>query len=412
MPRRASIGLVAGLLLVITAVPARAAAGALDKSFGGDGWTATMVARERDSAATAGGAVVQSNGKVVIGGSVGRGDLDAVLIRYRGDGKLDGTFGRDGVVKPGSGDSSEFRAVEALDNGRLLVAVDSGGNRLLRLDADGRVDASFGGSSGVSSTLPSIDDIAVAPDGSILVLGDSRREIMVERRHPNGALDRTYGDQGVAGLSFTVDVAAEGLAVGREGDAVVTGCWKCYDYPNFHSQILVARFTDAGSPDPDLGGDGSILQSFGYMNSDGVDIALDERGRILVAANVTEEQWDMGVMRLTARGRRDRTFSGDGLRVAGFEGNDYAQAVLVSDSGKVFVVGTTTPAEGGDAFGIARLTEDGRLDRSFGGDGRVSLDRQTGSEQATGAGTDGRGRLVVAGHGGRFFVAARVLTGG
>ena len=71
-------------------------AGQLDASFGGDGRVTTDVTAGGDFAAEV---AIQADGKiVVVGGAHWERDPDFVVLRYNADGTLDSTFGGDGRV--------------------------------------------------------------------------------------------------------------------------------------------------------------------------------------------------------------------------------------------------------------------------------------------------------------------------
>jgi uncharacterized delta-60 repeat protein len=118
---------------------------------------------------------------------------------------------------------------------------------------------------------------------------------------------------------------------------------------------------------------------------------------------------------LAAGGALDPTFDGDGKLLTDFGGRDSAaHAVAVQPDGKIVAAGRA----GGD-FALARYRSDGRLDRTFGGDGivvRRAPPHWTGGQVTTDlGGTEDRwalavqpdGRVVVAGHSGPDFALAR-----
>ena len=81
-------------------------------------------------------------------------------------------------------------------------------------------------------------------------------------------------------------------------------------------------------------------------------------------------EWQLFVSRLDSDGRMDRKFAGDGRRVISTGGRKYVWTGLAIDaSGRPVVVSQTT-----DRVLVVRLTVRGRMDRSFAGDGRRTLD--------------------------------------
>jgi len=115
------------------------------------------------------------------------------------------------------------------------------------------------------------------------------------------------------------------------------------------------------------------------------------------------------VARFTPHGRLDRTFEGTGSRTILLQCQDIVHGMAIDGSGRVVIVGGTYDCtENGDFKpAIVRLTARGTFDRSFSGDGRIVWKA---FGQANGVAiqhleTD---RIVVGGEG--PFVAARYLS--
>jgi uncharacterized delta-60 repeat protein len=126
---------------------------------------------------------------------------------------------------------------------------------------------------------------------------------------------------------------------------------------------------------------------------------------------------DFIVARYTRDGRLDRRFSGDGLKTIDFHnGNDVAAAVAIQPNGRIVVAGEaeTGASTNVTEFALARLTARGRLDGDFSGNGRVS-----GTPPETNAGIfdiafDGNGKIVAVGSAGlpRLGMLARYRRNG
>lgn len=169
-------------------------AGVLDQSFGTKGITRVDVSEATDNAR---GVVVQSDGKLVFAGysRSKEGVIDPVLIRTSPDGRLDSSFGKDGVgtasVVPGgvaeaygvalqgdtpggSGVSPEIKYVLA-GYGRGASADEKVDMMSMRFNADGSWDKSYG-TDGITRVDIADDadrgrNIGVLPDGRILIVG-------------------------------------------------------------------------------------------------------------------------------------------------------------------------------------------------------------------------------------------------
>ncbi|MEP0548967.1 MAG: T9SS type A sorting domain-containing protein [Rhodothermales bacterium] len=206
--------------------------GALDATFGAEGTTATRTPGPLSYVADA---VLQPDGRVVVGGSThraGASGLDFVLARYLPDGTPDPDFGEGGVVAPPIAPNVFSSAVLRTDDGRLIVVGYAAYDVLLaRYLPNGGLDASFG-SGGVLSAdlggLEQVGDAALQPDGKIIVVG--RRldsccpyeglALFVARLEPNGSLDASFGEDGVVILP---EKGASAVALQGDGRIIVGG---------------------------------------------------------------------------------------------------------------------------------------------------------------------------------------------
>ena len=150
------------------------------------------------------------------------------------------------------------------------------------------------------------------------------------------------------------------MAVLSDGRLLVAG----YASNGTNEDFMVARYTEDGLLDDTFGDGGKRVVDFGGFEG-AEDIAIDEAGNILLVGEVNH---DMGVVRLTAEGDPDDGFGEGGKVVLDRGENDRATAVLVAPDGAIYVGGSTQ--DGGVwSMAVARVTEAGELDPSFGEDG-------------------------------------------
>ena len=96
--------LVCGLDLAALHLPASAASGDLDFTFGSGGKATTMAGSSREPG---NGMVVQDDGKIVVAGVFGTfSDYDFGVVRYNADGSLYTNFGGTGKVTTNIGSSA------------------------------------------------------------------------------------------------------------------------------------------------------------------------------------------------------------------------------------------------------------------------------------------------------------------
>jgi uncharacterized delta-60 repeat protein len=206
------------LVMVMEAVHAQNEV-ALSSAFGsGEGVNGEVLA-----------AAVQADGKIVIGGrfSAVNGIVRNNIARLNADGTLDRSFAEQ------EGLNGQVNALAIQPSGQIVAGgtFSQAGQReilnLVRYDANGQVDAAFGGGAG-RGTNGSVFALAVQPDGKILV-GGNFNAIFGEPRHgiarlnADGTLDGpVMTGQGLSGTVRTIAIAPEGsFLVG--GDFTLVG---------------------------------------------------------------------------------------------------------------------------------------------------------------------------------------------
>jgi uncharacterized delta-60 repeat protein len=168
---------------------------------------------------------------------------------------------------------------------------------------------------------------------------------------------------------------------------------------------------------------GSLDRSFGKLGRVGMDAgshdaygyAVAHQGSKIVVAGTHEfrSTADLLVIRLMADGKPDRTFSGDGRMTVDVRGGyDEGGGVAVLPGGKILAVGSRRTATS-SRFLAVRITADGHLDHSFGGgDGVVTTGFPGGASYGNAVTVLSDGRFVVCGYGSTTTLMARYRPGG
>jgi len=336
---------------------------------------------------------------------------------------FDPTFGNAGAtVVPGT--TGQAAQVIQQPDGKILVAgYTSGANfqynlELVRLNANGTVDTSFG-SGGVVTAAPGyrnqIDAIVLQPDGKILVAGrddapSGLYSAFIARWNPNGTPDATFAGGGIFTLPPSTLVQAFDVALLDDGRFLVGG----YSTSN-GGDFAVARFLPSGSFDTTFGTGGTATVDFGNYNF-GQAMALTPDGRIVLAGYTqVPSGFDMGVARLLANGALDPSFDLDG-RVTLHVGvqSTFANAVAVQPDGKIVVAGSRDDANSSDAQNslIARFNTNGSLDATFGTAGVVVQSLSTNYERWEDIFLQPDGKIVATGVGSGYFEVGRILASG
>lgn len=259
--------------------------GSLDTTFGGNGQVITQFQTSGNIDLERAGAVaVTSSGQIVALGS--DQSYTWLLARYNLDGSLDTTFGSGGkATTVFSSSATAFHtyvtAVAQQPDGKLVVVgthqwAEPGGagtthrGIVVRFNANGSLDTSFGTSGVVTAVVGSLTHIqhrgvAVnAADGKTVVSGMvytsvSTSEWEVERYNPDGSPDTTFGNgtgsEIIADPQSTTGVrAANAVTIDAYGRAVVAG--NGGDGGASPLTMQVARLNPDGSLDGTFGNGG------------------------------------------------------------------------------------------------------------------------------------------------------------
>ena len=288
------------------------------------------------------------------------------------------------------GFDDEARSVTVQRDGKILVAGVSDGNfALVRYNANGSLDASFSGDGKLTSETGSGYDVLVQPDGKILLAGESSGRISVVRYNPDGSLDSTFGNSGRAAIDVgAVLDSGQSVALQADGKILVAGYSKD-TLTNLGFDFSLVRFNTNGSLDTSFSSDGKVTTAFGTANADYCyDITVQSDGKILLVGGSDHIQ---ALVRYDTDGGLDTTFDDDGrVKTAGFNG----VAVSLQADGKILVAGGAGyPSDSS----LVRYNTNGSLDPTFGNAGAVKTDFGSSSEGANSVVIQPDGKIVVAG---------------
>jgi uncharacterized delta-60 repeat protein len=137
-----------------------------------------------------------------------------------------------------------------------------------------------------------------------------------------------------------------------------------------------------GQLDTSFSGDGkkTVSVGSGATGDIGNAVAVQGDGKVLVVGlnnNAGGTDANCAIVRLKANGRVDRTFSGDGRKLISFENGtntDDCNGVAVQSNGQIVVAGRSDQGAGQETdMAVARLLSNGAFDHSFSGDGKKTL---------------------------------------
>jgi len=350
--------------------------GSLDSSFGTDG--VAEFAFSGNVTATANRLHIDSTDKLLVAGSIVDGtEQDFLTIRFNDDGTPDDSFGTLGVVSVDFGQSDEAFDLVQQSDGKIVVvgtvtenetAIDLG---IVRIDANGDFDTAFDGD---GKRNDSFGDPVSAPrtiellTGDLFVVATSNSGDLIEAIYDNTNGSQTH--------QFSIELGedgdfATGLALQTDGKVVIAG-------GTGTNRLAFARVDAAGALDSSFGTDGIALVTFPVASDvTNAGVGLRSDGKLISVAGVTSvTSIDETIVRLNANGSLDSTFGVLGKVTLPNQGRSVDVGVVVRHltDGKLVVFGNTaSDHESHQNLAIARYHPNGLLDASFDGDGKLTL---------------------------------------
>ena len=237
--------------------------------------------------------VAADDGALLLGGVSQRRRARFLLQRWV-NGDLDADFGGRGTARYSR--LGTVRGVEAIvpaSDGRVVL-VGTGWDRRLTPPAEndltlvgytsrGRTDRGFGIRGSVATNLASIEealDGALQPDGRLVIAGTAggwplESQFVVLRYLPDGSLDPSFGDDGVATADFGAEAKAYAVAIQPDGRIVAAG--------EAEEAIGLARFLPDGTLDTSFGSGGLVrTDASPGGSSEALELVIQPDGKIVV----------------------------------------------------------------------------------------------------------------------------------
>jgi len=300
---------------------------------GGTGLVTTDVNTSQDDIAFA---VVRQpvDGKIIAVGTSFTAPASIVVIRYNADGTRDSTFGSNGITVTSlpSADATAFAATLQAD-GKLLVA--------------GRSCASSGATGFL--LLRYHTDISTGTPGTLDTAGFNS---------PLGYVVTPI----LSGIKTTANaVAVSGTNILLAGHSKI----------GLRFVIALAQYTSSGVLDSTFGGTGIVTTPVGSLDADAGSLAVQPLDSKIVVAglagNAFTNVWDVALQRYNTDGTLDLPFGGNNTGMAITDigsSSNYANAVALQADGKIVVVGNAfvNSFAGTSDIAVLRYNTDGSLD--------------------------------------------------
>lgn len=267
--------------------------GLLDTSFAGVGYVATNIR----NGSSANALCLQSDGKILLAGAAGSGQPGCTIARYNTDGTLDTNFGTDGYTTVNPGYVSAINSLAVQADGKIVAAGFAWNfatdiSVVIRFNTDGAVDTTFGTNGVVTMQIGGASRataIAVQTDGSIVVGGyttdnNIHYAFYLMRYDASGTLDTTFDAGGTAatpGIIITpMDYSARlnALVIQADGKIVAGGS----NFGLRSTTFTIARYLTTGALDSGFGTNGITFTTIGetaQINS----LILQSDGNIVAA---------------------------------------------------------------------------------------------------------------------------------
>jgi uncharacterized delta-60 repeat protein len=332
-----------------------------------------------------------------------------VLNRSNADGSVDTGFGSAGRVTL----ATSYRTVAApveLANGQLLLAVSTqpaqtSDIRVMRLNADGSLDTTFGntgyqtvsfsaGPDTVSKLLVDSSSGKITVVGTASGTGPGLSDVAVLRLNSDGSLDTGFGSSGKLTLDLSNADIGSSAALQSDGKLVIAGSASNGSAvgTDANTDFVAVRLNTDGSLDTAFGTGGKKAIPVGPGPEGAVSVKVQADGKLLLSGHfrtgaTSSSDLDAVWVRLAADGTEDASFGTGGIfKLHASNANDRIVATELQADGKIITLATVNSgAQGiGAAYLVGRLNPDGTIDTSFGNNGSAFVQVLGYGDQAAG----------------------------
>lgn len=340
--------------------------GQLDSTFGINGWAqAAFDLQGYDALLT-----IAPSGKVIVAGALGTSpsQLTAVgVARFTATGGVDSTFDGDGRWQYTPATFMLGLLQVAVDQQARLVLANRADDTFIRLTDSGAFDPSFGVNGVATDAFTRFvgRQVVLGNNGAIYLAGQYSLIPAVKKIGSDGTPDVDFGNQ-----------AAAGIAPYETGTAVVrdhAGRWLATG--SFGGEPFAIRLAADGNPDRTFGDDGIAYTPrptkppfYEHLLE---AIIEDDAQRIVVGGAFGVHSY---LTRLLPNGQPDTTFGNGGVLTDTFPLDDKIGAIVQGPNNTYVVAGSSYNFDTNERYYfIARFTNEGELDNSFGDEGVTFL---------------------------------------
>jgi len=334
---------------------------------------------------------------------------DIRFARYNYDGTLDSTFGAAGFKIVNFGEWSKMTNAK-LHNGKIYGIGESevpgqmANALIIRLTADGQMDATFG-NNGVAKLdiglRETFSDIVFNADDSFYTIGTKTSqntnnwEMFVARFHADGSLDTSFNSTGYKIFPYSTN--RKGSAIRAFENGFLLGCWTTN--ANASGVVMLLKIDSAGNLMPDYGNSGEMAMSVNIFGS----IIATNPYLMYFSENtvVTQFYWGTGA---NSQGSSAKVFNINApnnlVNSPAVRRDSYS--TVLSDGKMIVTGGMQCPYSCySQEYLVKRYNADGTLDASFSNNGSFTYSFLTNPDDTEGA------LFTFVHEDGRVFIAGR-----
>lgn len=308
----------------------------------------------------------QSDGKIIIGGAFTTYNGTPInrIARLNIDGSLDMSF------NVGTGANNIVKTIAIQSNGKILIGGSfttyNGDNsqHIVRLNIDGTKDTTF--VSGPGNIDNDINVIAITPDGNLAIGGKFTQYLGYGLRY----FAFLYADGTVNGpaIAARADNEINAIAVQSNGKIVLGGSFTTIQ--NI-SRNKIARLNADGTLDTSFvpAGTGSNIGANNTVNA----VAIQTDGKILIGGYFTSYAGNSAnkITRLNSNGGKDLSFNpGSGVQFddgTGTTDSAYTAifSIVIKSNGNILIGGNFNRYNGNNCSNFVQLYSDGSKEQSY-----------------------------------------------
>jgi len=307
---------------------------------------------------------LQTNGKVLVGGSVTEYNTIPVnyIFRINSNGSYDNSFVNNGEIINGT-----VKTIAIQTDGKILA----GCYVVSRLNTNGTVDTSFNYTQANANISLGINKIVLQNDGKFIMITGTNFGIFYDieprkciRRNSDGTNDVSfnYADKFLNENIYSMALLPNGkIVLGQEFNSNIyrgRGYGKCpYVYEGLRKTNLIC-YNSNGSVNDTFNITASIKGANGNVKA----TIKQPDGKILIGGSFYYYNGEIAnyLIRLNADGTRDY-----GFNIGNVGANNFVSSISFQDDGKIIISGVFTKYNNKNANGIARIYSNGDLDTTF-----------------------------------------------